>query len=150
MAPLIIAPLLAFAPVSAALAQSSTNWTGREIAATAQEIPVRDLSGRERTGTVYRDGNGFEPTRPNGRRDRVRGYVPQRSLYVDPFGNVTVWVGQPPQFLTGQPTSLPPVYRSTNEPVRDAPTSKPCVVGSGPATAGSALASTPSASGSGC
>jgi hypothetical protein len=89
---LVITSAMLFATPSVAQ-QSRPSWTGSEVAATAQPLRVRDLDdvARSRGVPVRR-----EPGRPYG-------YRPPRSIYVDPYGNVTTFAGQTPYWMQPQP-----------------------------------------------
>ena len=128
----------------AAHAQQAPAWTGRDVAATAQPLTVVDLSS-----SAQRRGERVV-TRDSG---RDIGFRPPRSIYVDPYGNVTTFAGSVPYWARGQSYETrgytPEERRYYGEPSQQ-PTqrSSPCVMGSGPATASSAIAQ--AAGGVGC
>lgn len=138
--PLALPLLLASIPATA------QQWTGRDIAATAQPLTVVDLSARARP-----QGSGERVVVERGGRDI--GFRPPRSIYVDPYGRVTTFVGEPPYWMRGQSYEqrgyAPEERRYYGLQTQQAqPQSSPCVGGSGPATASSAIAQ--AAGGSGC
>jgi hypothetical protein len=138
-----LAALIGSVTPAAAQNQDRPSWYGREVASTAR--PIRTV-----TPEVVERERG---RRVGGRQD---GWRPQRSLYLDPYGNVTVWAGDPPYWLrpfagaqdypTGYQGQVPAqrVYGSQSQ------RQTPCASSGGPATAGSAIASAPGAFRSGC
>ena len=128
----------------AAHAQQGPTWTGRDVAATAQPLTVVDLSA-----SAQRRGERVV-TRDSG---RDIGFRPPRSIYVDPYGNVTTFAGAVPYWAQGQSyetRGYTPEERRFygQQPQQQVQQQSPCVVGSGPATASSAIAQ--AAGGSGC
>ena len=126
----------------AASAQSGRTWYGREIAATAE--PIRTV-----TPTA-------EP-QPRGRvvRGRQWGWRPQRSILLDPLGNVTVWAGEPPYWMRPYQRPQANVRPETGDGSYGSQRagsviSPACSPSSGPATAGAAIAAAPGAFRSGC
>lgn len=140
---ILAAATLLLATASAAGAQQAPTWTGRDIAATAQPLTSTDL-----TTSAQRRGERVV-TRDSG---RDIGFRPPRSIYVDPYGNVTTFVGSPPAWLQGQSyeaRGYTPAERQFygQNPLPQAQQQSPCVT-SGPATASSAIAQ--AANGRGC
>lgn len=138
----IAAATILLATAASAGAQQAPSWTGRDVAATAQPLTVTDLSS-----SAQRRGERVV-TRESG---RDIGFRPPRSIYVDPYGNVTTFVGSPPAWLSGQTYETrgytPEERRFYGQPVQPQTQQSPCAVG-GPATAASAIAQ--AANGRGC
>lgn len=137
-----LAVLFTTAP-AAAQDQQRPSWYGRETASTAR--PIR---------TVTPQAVEQERVRPvRGRQD---GWRPQRSLYLDPYGNVTVWAGDAPYWLRSDQGGQNQSYGYQGQvPAqgnqRYGPSNRSgCASSGGPATAGSAIASAPGAFRSGC
>jgi len=139
----IAAASFLLATVTPAGAQQAPSWTGRDVAATAQPLTVTDLST-----SAQRRGERVVPREPG----RDIGFRPPRSIYVDPYGNVTTFAGSPPVWLSG------PTYESRGytpeerrfygqSPQPHVQQRSPCAI-AGPATASSAIAQ--AANGSGC
>jgi hypothetical protein len=124
--------------------QATSTWTGRDIAATAAPITVREIpSVRQREAARPVRGNPY-------------GFRPPRSLYVDPYGNVTVWTGSTPYWMRGTVQGYDPstpaerAYYSGGNRQPQVQQQVPCTYSGGPATAASAIASAASASGRPC
>lgn len=127
----------------AAFPASAQTWYGRDIAASAE--PIRTVGPENRDARTER-----------GRDVRVLrdGWRPQRNLYVDPYGRVTVWAGEPPFWSAGPMRGYDPstpderAYygERPQRPVQD-----PCAAGlGGAASASAAINSAASASGRRC
>lgn len=137
--------LVAVAAFTPSFAQAQT-WYGRDIAATAE--PLRTA----------------EQERPRAPRERARvvesrpdGWRPQRNLYVDPWGRVTVWAGAPPFWangaLNGYDASTPDerAYYGRRSGSASRGQSDPCAPGiGGAASASAAIGSAASAGGRRC
>lgn len=136
---------LTLSSVQAQAQQARTTWTGRDIAATAAPITVREIPASKRTRDAAR------PVRGN-----PYGFRPPRSLYVDPYGNVTVWTGSTPYWMRGPVQGYDPStpaereYYSGGGRQQPQPQQAPCTYSGGPATAASAIASAASAGGRPC
>lgn len=118
-------------------------WYGRESASTAE--PIRTVTPRAQPQERGRPVEG-----------RRWGWRPQRSIYLDPVGNVTVWVGDAPYWMRTYQRPEPYVrpqyaYPSGGYGQRAGAVSSPaCSPSSGPATADAAIAAAPGAFRSGC
>jgi hypothetical protein len=138
--------LLAAIAASTPVASQAQTWYGRDLAATAEPIrtvePERSRASRERPRVVE--------SRPDGWR-------PQRNLYVDPLGRVTVWAGAPPFWangaLDGYYASTPDerAYYGQRSRSQSHGSSDPCAPGiGGAASASAAIGSAASAGGRRC
>jgi hypothetical protein len=113
--------------------QRRTIWTGSQIAATADEIPVRDLTGRDLPHREY--------SRPYRPRPRHRGPDVPTWFYIGP--TITVGAGD---YLPDESSYYRDVRESASS--NSGPACK--AVSSGPATASSAIAQAARADGKGC
>lgn len=137
---MILASALALSIAGPAFAQT---WYGRDLAATAEPIRTTDRNGE----AVRRERGRDVATRRDGWR-------PQRNLYVDPYGRVTVWAGAPPFWAVGPMRgydSSTPDQRAYYGQQQGRTTTDPCAAGiGGAASASAAINSAASASGRRC
>lgn len=135
--------IIAAMALASALPASAQTWYGRDIAASAE--PIR---------TVGPDGRDARAERGRDVRARRDGWRPQRNLYVDPYGGVTVWAGSPPFWATGPMRghdASTPDERAYYGAVRAPRAQDPCAAGiGGAASASAAINSAASASGRRC
>lgn len=118
-------------------------WSGRDLAANAESIRVI---------TPKANASVAQKARRHGGRDYP--YRPPRAIYVNPFGQVTVWSGEAPEWVqrhVGAYEPATPAERKAsmkNSRTKVLPGS--CGSSSGPATASAAIAAAVHASGDKC
>ncbi len=118
-------------------------WSGRDLAANAEPIRVT---------TPKANASVAQKARGNGGREYP--YRPPRAIYFNPFGQVTVWSGEAPewvqQHVDAYEFATPAERKSSMINSRRKVLPGSCGNSSGPATASAAIAAAVHASGDKC